>query len=98
MKKQIRQGDILLQPVDELQGIATTEKIVAYGEKTGHHHRLVGQAVLYKQGETMMVKVTGTGAALVHEEHAQVSILQGIYRVVHQREFDAVQGVRQVQD
>ena len=74
--------------------------ILAEGEATGHHHRLVGQALIYETAEkTRFVEVSGQVATLVHEEHKPIEIEGGIYAVVNEREYNPFdQAMRRVMD
>lgn len=44
------------------------------------------------------ISVPKTGASLVHEEHDTVNLTPGSYRIVRQREYDSIEGVRSVTD
>lgn len=76
----IRQGDVLLVKVDKLpKGLKEKDKILAYGEATGHKHQFISKAV------TVHIDANGNQfvnaiapAQLVHEEHANVDIPKGI--------------------
>ena len=94
MDKHVRQGDILLVRVDRVPGkvkrLATN--IVAYGEVTGHAHKVevdAGDVVLVEDEEgNMFVSVKGGNAQLKHDEHAPITLEQGDYKVVRQREYE----------
>jgi len=92
-----RQGDVLLVSTTETVGNTTArdEKVLAYGEVTGHKHRLHGDVLFY---EADTLEVGSGGAKLTHEEHAELEIPAGTYKVILQREFDLLEGVRQVMD
>ena len=94
MKKALRQGDVLLFPVAALPKGAKEVKvkgdvILAYGEVTGHAHRI-------KQTEKPSARVFDVGAerylqiaervALIHEEHSAILLDAGVYRQAHQFE------------
>ena len=96
MKRQqaIRQGDVLLFPVSKLpEGAKEVEVkgdvILAYGEVTGHAHRI-------KQTEKPSARVFDLGAerylqiaekvALEHEEHCAIFLDRGIYKQAFQFE------------
>ena len=75
MKRQIRHGDVLLIPVGEREvpkgAQKRSEAILAYGEVTGHAHRLRARGVTILQWEEkgqQYIKVTTPGS-LTHEEH-----------------------------
>ena len=103
--KQIRQGDVLLQPVKALPKGATEIKgdvILAYGEVTGHAH-----AIKLPETERHKVRYWNAGAerflqvmekvALTHEEHGEIVLDKGIYRQGFQVE-DFGEEVRRVVD
>lgn len=102
----VRQGDILLVPrkfisenKQELKKIGKGEKILAYGEKTGHSHTLRGDVTFYDNGNGLtLCQVGREGAALVHQEHDQINIEEGDYIVINQREYDLLEGMRIVSD
>lgn len=110
MADMVRQGDILLVPkkltgknkVDSneiLKEIGKNEKILAYGEKTGHSHTLRGDVTFYDGGNGLTLCQVGIeGAILVHQEHDHINIEEGDYIVVTQREYDLVEGIRMVSD
>ena len=94
----IRQGDIdfievLSIPNKEMNRLTMKDdNIVAYGEATNHHHRLVsGQVqVLRDVNSTGMaiadyVVVNSETATLSHQEHLPLEIPQGTWRI-HQEE------------
>lgn len=96
-----RQGDILLKKIEKIDGkkVCEEQKILAYGEVTGHKHVLKGKGVKFFETEDGQVQVqVEQTAQLMHEEHHQIDIEQGNYLIVQQREFDLVEGVRQVAD
>lgn len=92
MAKHVRQGDVLLERVDALPGKVKElpTNVVAYGEVTGHAHKVevdAGDCVLVEDEEgNMFVNVKGE-ATLRHDEHAPIKLTRGVYRVVKQREY-----------
>jgi len=94
----IRQGDVLFIPVEEIpQGAQFEEtRIVAYGEATGHNHKLIGTAEVYSLEGQLFAKA-GSDVTVVHQEHAPLAIEEGLYEIRIQREYTP-QGVRQVMD
>jgi hypothetical protein len=99
------QGDILIERVDDLpisgqvlQADDEGSVIIAEGELTGHHHRLLGSVCLFRDDalardipEDLYVghlRVKGPAAQLVHEEHAPIALEQATYRVRRQRQLD----------
>ncbi|HEY9774599.1 MAG TPA: hypothetical protein V6C81_12420 [Planktothrix sp.] len=102
MNEQFRQGDVLLVKVDSLPKGATKEQndesvVLAYGETTGHAHRLKAETVtMYAWKEDKLIEVTEP-TDLTHEEHSPINLTPGIYRVVRQREYTP-ERIRRVSD
>jgi hypothetical protein len=73
--------------------------ILAYGEITGHSHRVADPrtAETFELDGQVYLKVTAPKALLVHEEHATIELPQGIYRVWQQREYSPGE-IRRVYD
>lgn len=98
-----RQGDVYLQIVSGLpEGLKPLErKEVAFGEVTGHAHRLdvklADDAVLYENDKGELWVSVKTATALVHEEHETIQLEPGAYRYIPQREYTP-EGIRNVQD
>lgn len=96
--KQIRQGDILLVPIDIFpEGLMKKkDKILALGEATGHKHQFDGP------DDEVLVKVTTDGtqyidvlkdSMLKHEEHGNVIVNAGKYILRRQREYDVTKDI-----
>lgn len=71
------------------------DNIVQHGEATGHAHRIEAGEVWQERGE--MVVVAGPSTVLTHNEHDTITIPEGTYRVLRQREFTP-EGERVVRD
>lgn len=94
----IRQGDILLAPVEGADPPPSRtvhqEVVLAEGEVTGHAHRLSGAEVLdWSIDGQRYVRVNGDApGSLRHEDHdpvaAPVVPPNVTYRVIRQREWD----------
>jgi hypothetical protein len=99
-KQLIRQGDVMFIPVKKLPAGERKQRAdgaVAYGEVTGHSHRLamedqvqaevleIGGGVYVHVGEAGL-SIKG-GADFVHEEHGTVTLAPGDYEVRIQREY-----------
>ena len=83
-----RQGDVLLIRTEKLpEGLKAKDNILAYGEVTGHHHKLMGGARVYLTTNGQQVVQVVKPTQLVHEEHGQIEIPEGIYEVRIQREY-----------
>ena len=104
MTQLLAQGDILFERVEPtpITGVLVcaevNEVVIAEGEATGHLHKLCGGATLYRDDALARdipdhlyighVRVTGPAARLEHDEHAQIVIQPGTYRVRRQRQLD----------
>lgn len=98
--KMYRQGDILIveaqRPPAQWERVKRPDNVVAYGEATGHRHEFEGNVALFDVfGQTYADVVED--AELVHDEHETITIPEGFYRIVRQREFDG-EHIRQVTD
>lgn len=107
-KQLIRQGDVLLIPVDTIPVSATKpvareqgRLILAHGEVTGHAHAIVeetAELVTADQAAELYLLVHGTDpVSLVHDEHDTLTIAPGQYEVRRQREY-APEEIRLVTD
>jgi len=110
--KLYRQGDVLISQVAQLPEAAhPIEKggkiVLAWGEVTGHHHRIENDGDVAEAQEFTMkdaagavqrfLKVFGLGATVKHEEHAAIALPPGIYEITQQREY-APEAIRNVAD
>ena len=97
-----RQGDILLRKIGKLPAeIKIKDKILAYGEVTGHKHQFKDNdecVMVYHDGNGKQYVQVLKPTKLQHEEHDWLDIEQGNYEVIHQREFDLIEGTRRVMD
>jgi len=94
----IGQGDVFLTRIPALpRGCKRKDNVLAHGETTGHKHQVVGKAQVYELEGKQYVEVHEQ-SVLQHEEHNHQQLMPGIYEVELQREFDLVQGIRQVMD
>ena len=103
----IRQGDVLLVSVEALpKGAQDTtprgDVILAYGEVTGHAHRIAQthdapQVRVWSAGAERFLQLVGSSATLTHEEHAAVTLDRPLYRQIHQAE-ERGEEVRRVAD
>lgn len=100
----IRHGDVLLVRVhnaDEIGAkasklISTGTNVVQKGELTGHYHGLSAKgsaqteifANIENPDEKYVAVMGEDGATLTHQEHKQVNLDEGLYKVVIEREFD----------
>ena len=100
MKKfnQPRQGDVLLDRVQSIPQNAKPmqNKILAYGEATGHTHRLAeGGAVLLETPDGEMYVDASKDTSVIHDKHTETPLAAGKFKVTRQREYDPVEADRQ---
>jgi len=94
MKKNYRQGDVYLFSVDSIPtGRVKEDKVVAYGEVTGHKHQVIdGDVFVDSEGgmylsatvETKMKHMDASGKVA---DHNTVNVDPGNYRIVIQEEY-----------
>lgn len=85
----IRQGDVILQSVQQSEGKKLPHLTLAEGEVTGHKHQISdGQAELYEKDSTLYLHVLSETALLTHEEHQAIPIPQGNWMIRIQREYE----------
>ncbi len=86
----IRQGDVLLIPIDstKISGKKLFHLRLAEGEGTGNSHRIInGQAELYERDRVLYLRVISPQATLKHEEHRALEIPHGNWMIRIQREY-----------
>ncbi len=97
-----RQGDVLLAPITTIPERARRlpDLVVARGEITGHSHRIMtdGIAELFEQEGTLILRILGSPAQIVHEEHHPLHLPIGMYKVWRQREYDPSKDERIIED
>jgi len=105
---QCRQGDVLIERVDNIPSNVQRQKgppILAHGEVTGHAHAIedckAKVFVLDGPGENMdasvkFAKITTT-TRIVHQEHAPITLEPGNYKITRQREYSP-EAIRRVAD
>lgn len=109
MSHLIRQGDVLLVPVDSIPadarpvGRENGRVILARGEVTGHHHSIAHPDVTLVTAEQadelrMWLQVTAPEPVeLEHQEHSTLAVPPGLYEVRRQREYSPEE-IRRVAD
>lgn len=104
MKQIYRQGDVYIFAVDEIgKRLEAKESVVlAEGEATGHKHVLVGDTVeskiLAHYDGQWWIDVQGGSATVTHEEHHPITLPEGKYKVIIQREYSPLEYSRKVVD
>lgn len=97
--KMVRHGDVQIIPVNEIPKEAKKldRKELAYGEVTGHAHRInIGEIFETKNGE-LYLSVEKL-SKVSHEEHKTVEIPKGKYRIIIKRQYNAENGWERVID
>lgn len=97
----VRQGDVLLVKASTVPDTAQRvpgEVILAYGEVTGHAHRIIEKhkAEYFDANAERFLQVAER-TALTHEEHSAIVLDKGVYRQAFQVE-DFGDQVRRVED
>jgi hypothetical protein len=90
-----RQGDVILK-FSNLSQIPEDykpkkDKVLAYGEKTGHKHQVISETAMVYENESgqLLLHVIDDDINLVHEEHgAHTEIAPGIYEINIPQEYD----------
>ena len=99
---QVRHGDVWVERCAAIPATAQPKAgtVLAYGEVTGHSHRLLMDGLLYEdEAGTMYIRVPEAGTTLTHEEHGNIVLDPGDYQVRIQREYDPYeQAARRVVD
>ena len=94
-----RHGDVLIQKVEKLPEGAKLlkgRKELAFGEVTGHAHRVdLGELFETKDGK-LYLRVEKL-ANLSHEEHKTIALKPGIYRIGIKRQYSP-EGWEKVRD
>jgi hypothetical protein len=85
------QGDVLfhLDPIPKNAARKKFNGVVQHGEHTGHSHRLVDPGFEYFETpeKTRHLRIV-TPTRLLHEEHKEILINPGEYRIGIVREYD----------
>ncbi len=99
--KTIRQGDVLLQEIKKIntkKQIGKDKFTLAYGEKTGHHHDIIGNLKVFETPQKQILLEVERPSMLTHQEHQHIKIEPGLYKVVIQREYTLLDEVQHVID
>ncbi len=85
-----RHGDVLIATIDAIPegGTRLRDPILAYGEVTGHAHRVEDPqaAELWEVAGVLYLHIL-VATRVIHEEHAAIALEPGTYRVWQQREY-----------
>ena len=102
MEYQIRNGDVFLRQVVLPRDAQPVEmerpNVLAYGEVTGHSHRIEGPTVERYDHDGRAYVLLAQAGVLTHEEHGQASIPAGAYELIIERDYDPSMYARRVVD
>ncbi len=96
-----QQGDVLIEKVDyKIKGKKLNHLTLAEGEATGHHHSIVeGLGQLIMMDKIMHLQIFSETAKLQHQEHKEIIIPKGDYKINIVREYDPFEDeIRKVRD
>jgi len=86
-----RHGDVLIASTPSVPQAAKPRPnvVLAYGEITGHSHRVKDPrtAEVWEHGGMLFLDVITDEATIIHEEHKPIVLPRGVYRVWMQREY-----------
>lgn len=93
MNKMIRQGDVLLVPVNGVvipESVKTSNMVIlAEGEITGHAHKLIADKIL--SWDDFVVVQGDEPGSIQHEDHDPIPVpvvpAGIVFRVIHQHEY-----------
>jgi len=99
---QWRQGDVFIERIDHIPASAKAmppekKTILAYGEVTGHHHRIESPHVRRFEENGVTLLEIDQAVTLLHEEHDPITLEPGTYQATIQREYSP-EAIRSVAD
>ena len=88
--KYYQQGDVLIKKIDyEIKGKKLNHLTLAEGEKTGHNHQIIsGLGQLIMMDNMMHLQIFSDTALLKHQEHGEIEIQKGDYKIEIVKEYD----------
>ena len=96
-----RQGDVFMIPVEDVPLEVPEDRdgdiILAHGEVTGHAHRVKDTKARVFSIESKRYLIVEKPTDITHEEHATITLPQGQYEVLIQREYTP-ESIRNVMD
>ena len=89
----VRHGDLIITKLGQKPiGVRKKKgKILAYGKFSGHSHQVIGSVQLYEpeQGsEVGVIFETPEVITITHQEHKEITLDPGVYKVEFQRQYD----------
>ena len=99
---QVRNGDVYLRRVTLPEGAQPVRMerpaVLAYGEVTGHSHRIDGATVERYDHDGRAYVLLAQAGVLTHEEHGQAALPAGAYELIIERDYDPNMYARRVVD
>jgi hypothetical protein len=93
--KNIRHGDVNLQPVEKIEGEIVKhigKFVIAEGETTGHKHVITvenpNDMEIRKMSNGLYAFILKSEGIITHEEHKTLIIPPGTYKEVREKEMD----------
>ena len=90
-----QQGDVLIETVETIpEGVMAVERqggrhILAEGEATGHAHAVLDKSVsLFENSAKELFLSASKKFTVTHEEHKNVTIPKGDYKIRRVKEYD----------
>ena len=88
-----RHGDLVFSPTNEIPKDGklrpeAAEYPLAFGEVTGHSHRLKGKAKVYDLPNDELILAVEEDSELSHEEHKTIRFPKGLYLMRKEQEFN----------
>ena len=87
-----RHGDVFIEAVKSIPKAAKQlpHCVLAEGEITGHCHEIrePDTAELWRSGNSLYLRVLAKRATVIHQEHDEIQLPKGHYRVWIQREYE----------
>lgn len=98
--KYYEHGDVLLIPVEKIEGKELKTNIIMKGEITGHSHVIEkDKASLFIDNRNVMYVEVREPAMLTHEEHNKIIVQSGKYQIGRVKQYDPFKKeLRNVQD
>lgn len=97
--RQYRQGDIFIQEVSKIPSDLQkkTDAIIAYGEVTGHSHRISNfdDVEMFTEKNGDLFVRSSKEIKVWHDEHSQIDLPAGEYCISRQREYDPIEAARE---
>ena len=104
--RKYRHGDVIIVEAEDTKDTTNLterkEKVLAYGEVTGHAHRIKQEngdvAIFEEKNGQLFFQVKSDKATITHEEHKPLELDKGNYHVYIQKEYDEFEEERRVRD